>query len=471
MIKKLSILFLLVFSFIHFVEVKSPFVLAASLPSGIAVFETSLASPITSTATSMTLTANSIRGGGSISGYNCFTVDEGSAQAETMCGTVSGTAVTSITRGISQATGTSTVSALQFSHRRGANVKITDFPLIQILKLQNNGEETFPNQIIYASGVTPTNTSALVDKEYVDGLAFSGAGVVDATSIAKGVVELATGAEASASTAVGSSGNLVLPASIASSTYNSATASNIVVVTKATGKIDDNFLSSSIVSTSTMARFATSSINVGSFPAYNIGKNIQVFSTTGTSTFSVPSGVTKVKVQVVGGGGGGGGGADNGRGGSGGGGGGYALEYVDVSATSSVQVFVGSGGAGGSAGDGADGTWSTFGTNGFYLYATGGGGAGTGSSSCGTGNCGGPGGSGSGGDLNTQGGGGISMEDNGVEQAAGAGGSSFFGSGAPGLGGVNDFVGITGGNYGGGGGGGVGDNGGAGGQGVVIIEW
>ena len=40
--------------------------------------------------------------------------------------------------------------------------------------------------------VSPPNVSNLVDKQYADGLGFSGAGVVDATSIAKRVVQLAT---------------------------------------------------------------------------------------------------------------------------------------------------------------------------------------------------------------------------------------------------------------------------------------
>lgn len=139
----------------------------AILPQATGVFETSLATAITSTATSATLTSNAVRGGGSVSGYTCLTVDEGSAQAEVMCGTVSSTAVTSITRGISYADGVTALSANKFAHRRGANVKITDYPIIQILKAQNNGDATFPNPLQYASGVGPTASSDLTDKEYV----------------------------------------------------------------------------------------------------------------------------------------------------------------------------------------------------------------------------------------------------------------------------------------------------------------
>src|SRR3954467_1295825 len=78
----------------------------ASLPSGTAVFETSLQSRISSTDTSLTLVANSVRGGSSLSGFQCFTVDEGRTDAEYLCGTVSGTSVTALTRGIDPSTGT-----------------------------------------------------------------------------------------------------------------------------------------------------------------------------------------------------------------------------------------------------------------------------------------------------------------------------------------------------------------------------
>jgi hypothetical protein len=72
--------------------------LAVSLPQGPALFETSLQSRISPTDTSMTLVANSVRGGGSLSGYNCFMVDEGRTDAEYICGMVSGTSVTSLGR-------------------------------------------------------------------------------------------------------------------------------------------------------------------------------------------------------------------------------------------------------------------------------------------------------------------------------------------------------------------------------------
>jgi len=139
----------------------------AALPQATGVFETSLAAPISSTATSMTLTANAVRGGGVVAGYTCFTVDEGSAQAEIICGTVSTTSVTSMTRGISYSDGVTVVTANKFAHRRGANIKITDFPILQILKAQNNGDATFDAPISYKTGIGPIANSDLTDKEYV----------------------------------------------------------------------------------------------------------------------------------------------------------------------------------------------------------------------------------------------------------------------------------------------------------------
>ena len=232
----------------------------AALPAATAVFETSLAAPISSTATSLTLVDNTVRGGGTLSGYACFTIDEGSSQAEYVCGTVSGTSVTSLTRGLSPTTGTTTTSALQFAHRRGASVKITDFPLIQILKAQANGQDTFPNILHYTSHPTFTGTTDIIDKAYVDAIAFSGAAVIDATTLARGVVELATGAEAAASTQNGSSGVLALPAMLATSTFNSGSAANVIPVTGLNGRIDNAFISP--YASTTLAASSTALLNL-----------------------------------------------------------------------------------------------------------------------------------------------------------------------------------------------------------------
>jgi len=208
----------------------------------------------------------------------------------------------------------------------------------------------------------------------------------------------------------------------------------------------NTYLGSNVFATST-----ASSTIIGAFPAWNIGKYTQVITTTGTSTFSVPSGITRVRVTLCGGGGGSGESTGNGPTG---GAGGCAIKGVEVSGTSTITVFVGSGGAGGSGGGpgpGGTGTWTTFGVNGYYFHATGGSG-GTG----GTG-AGGAGGTGVNGEINFTGG-------------AGAGG--FSATGLAGTGGQQGGGNMFGdGSYGAGGDGILNNNGNAGNQGVIIIQW
>jgi hypothetical protein len=220
--------------------------------------------------------------------------------------------------------------------------------------------------------------------------------------------------------------------------------------------------------TSTTTLTATSS-TIGAFPAWQIGKQEKIFSTTGTTTFSVPSGITQVTVQVQGAGGGGGG-SNTGTAGFGGGAGGYSFKQLTLVGTSTVQVFVGSGGTGSANASGTNGTWSTFGTNGFYLSASGG--AGGVVDTNGATNAGGVG---AGGDINIAGdSGGAGV--NGTNPTSGVGGSAMWGGGGSGTfcnsgacGGANA------GNYGGGGGGAASNSGtgvgGSGGQGIVIVSW
>jgi hypothetical protein len=99
--------------------------------------------------------------------------------------------------------------------------------------------------------------------------------------------------------------------------------------------------------------------NVGGFDS------VEVFEADGTFD---ASNVEAVFVECVGGGGGSSGirGVNGGcHAGGGGGGGGYAAGFVDVSATSSVPITIGTGGAGGASGNNAGGAGSntSFGTN------------------------------------------------------------------------------------------------------------
>lgn len=441
-------------------------------PTVVAFFETSLANAITSSQTTMSLVSATMKNGSTLASSTYpFVIDEGTASEEMVLADCTSTTCTNMIRGIDPVTGTSTVASLQKAHRRGASVKITTGPQLLIISRMLNGIGGIPNPLYYNDIATTTvddNRNNLASVGYVQDIAFNGAGAVAASETVQGYSELATQTEAASSTSAGGTGaRLVLPASISTSTYNSATAARRVVVTQPSGKIDNNFIATSTLFGTSAGQGLATSTAIGSFPAYNIGKNVSVITTTGTSTFSIPSGITKLDVTATGAGGGGGGcSSAQVDAGGGGGAGGTSQEMVDVSGTSTVQVFVGSGGAAEAAG-----TWSTFGTNGSFLSATGGSAGAAGSA----GGAGGAGGVGSGGDINMQGQGGGAGQKSAAEVTgtSGAGGTSRFGGGAPGV--VDDSNGVASGNYGGGGSGAACTNntqsGGAGAQGIVIIRW
>jgi hypothetical protein len=107
---------------------------------------------------------------------------------------------------------------------------------------------------------------------------------------------------------------------------------------------------------------------------WNGGRGRVFFSTPGSTTWTVPAGVTSVNLLIVGGGGGGGGSADRTAGG-GGAGGFRCLVNVPVTPGSTIPITVGNGGNGGaiSGTQGSKGGDSIFGT---YVSLGGGGGGG-----------------------------------------------------------------------------------------------
>jgi len=142
--------------------------------------------------------------------------------------------------------------------------------------------------------------------------------------------------------------------------------------------------------------------NNGSSSGFDSGlASVQTFTSSGTWTR--PSGITKVIVEVQGAGGGGGYISHAANNGGAGGGGGYAKKLIDVSSISSATITVGSAGSLGNSGArqgvaGGDSVWFD-GTN----TVTGGGGLGGSGGGTNTSYDGGSGGTASGGDLNING--------------------------------------------------------------------
>lgn len=216
------------------------------------------------------------------------------------------------------------------------------------------------------------------------------------------------------------------------------------------------------------------------------GASGEIFTSSGT--FTIPTGVTKLKVTVVGGGGGGGSAQFSG-GGGGGGGGGVAVQYFSsLTPGGTLAVTIG---AAGSSNGGTGGTSSiASGTQSITtLSASGGSGGASANASSGSGGnggssfanaafsvVGGRGGDGYG-DVSTGGGGGAAGGGGGVygggSASAVGGGGSFGSGGASGSAGNGGSVG-TGYGSGGGGAGNPGTpaaNGAAGKAGIVMVEW
>jgi hypothetical protein len=214
----------------------------ATIPVVVSLFETSLQSSITNSATSMTLVSGTDRAGTALSGYLCFTVDEGTSSAEFVCGTASSTAVSSLTRGISPLTGTSSVTSLKFAHRRGASVKITNYPQLAIVSRILNGNEPLPNALVYDAAVTSSSLASVLQNvasvAYVNSVALAGA--PNASTIAKGVAQAASSLQLASGAALGNTGALLV--GVSTSFASSSSATTLVPVTLATGKLSQGFL-------------------------------------------------------------------------------------------------------------------------------------------------------------------------------------------------------------------------------------
>lgn len=184
-----------------------------------AVFETYLASQQAIGDTTLTLASGALRDGTALSGYTCFTIDSNTSTLEYECGTVSGTSVTGLLRGIDSTTGTTSVSALIFAHRRGADVKITDYPALTIATNQLSGTQTIPNPLVYTTHPIFTSGTQIVDKSYVDSGVLAGAATSSETTT--GIVRLATKLQMASSTDTSPNTPLVLYTKYSTSSPNS----------------------------------------------------------------------------------------------------------------------------------------------------------------------------------------------------------------------------------------------------------
>ena len=106
------------------------------IPKLIAKFETVLSSGISATATTATIASALTKDGSNIpTGIYGFVIDEGTSNEEYIIATVTGTALSAMTRGLSYVDGTTSITALKQTHRKGSQIKITDHPAL----MQYNG--------------------------------------------------------------------------------------------------------------------------------------------------------------------------------------------------------------------------------------------------------------------------------------------------------------------------------------------
>lgn len=278
----------------------------------------------------------------------------------------------------------------------------------------------------------------------------------DFVAAAAGVSSLTAGSGVSVSASTGA-------VTVANTGVTSAVAGTGIGVSGATGAVTftNSGVTSIVAGSGITVSGATGAVTVSASAG---GINSQVFTSSGT--FTIPSGVTKLKMTIVGGGGNGRGGTDVSNGG--GGGGGAAIKYLTgITPGNTLTVTVGAAAGTSSVASGTQSITTVSATGGSTPTVT---------------QTAGVGGVGSNGDLNIKGAGGgpgitISQGSGGCTYAiglSGEGGSSILGGGAANR--TGDGAGSAGGNYGGGGSGtvstaGTSYSGGAGAAGVVLIEW
>lgn len=165
--------------------------------SAAADYSSSLASEITSSATSLTVVSTSTASGEYLEQGRTYGLKLGGR--EYVSGVLSpGKQFTSLTRGLSLLTGTSTGGVAE-SWGRGTSVEITDAPLVLELSNQISGRQNITDIMSYSPGLSfVPGSNQIASVAYVD--AGSNNGAATSTETNGGIVELATQQEMASST-------------------------------------------------------------------------------------------------------------------------------------------------------------------------------------------------------------------------------------------------------------------------------
>ena len=129
-----------------------------ALPSGVSIpeikagYTDSLAERMSADSASFTLVKGYDSQGRTLSGTYGFTIDEGTTRQEYVVATCSGTSCTVNTRGVDVEDATTSVSGNKFEHRRAAEVKVTDYPILGILRNVLNGEQGASSTFMLGDG-------------------------------------------------------------------------------------------------------------------------------------------------------------------------------------------------------------------------------------------------------------------------------------------------------------------------------
>lgn len=274
--------------------------LGTAVPTSPALYDGYLSANILIDATSMTVTPGTLKNGQTLSGFTCFVIDINQPTVEYVCGTASTTSatslsVTSLWRGVDLLNPNATSSSLAFQHRRFSSVSISDYPTIQFLVRKMNGTDSLDSPLLYSSSLSTTtiasNRNNVASAGLVADTAFSGAGVINATTGAKGMVQISTGAQAGSTTSLGSTGaSLAIPSSAATSTCQST--GNYAVITDNNGKINNGCYGTPTFTGATLAgttTIASTTMNAAGF--YTTGVNLPslttlVYATTSTAVLT-----------------------------------------------------------------------------------------------------------------------------------------------------------------------------------------